>query len=762
MSQDRPTGAPGTPQTWSKLGRTATFGAAMALAGVVAVFAYLSSRELVNSVASVDRTLSVMRALDRFTSVVRNAEIGHRGYVLTGDPDYRIRYEAALPEIGPAVDDLLDLTKRKPAQLQLAHELGATSRRWIDAAGEVVATERRPVSAGAGVGELDYSRRVMEEVRALVGALRAQEDKLYAERRAEARRQAATSGSLVLAAVTVSLAAILGAFLMLRREALRREAAQEALAQANSGLEAEVARRTAELEAEAEKHLASAETLQAIIEESPAAIIALDPARRVTVWNGAAERAFGWTAIGVVGEPLPLARSAADDPVRVLLDRLTQGERVRNLPLSVPRHDGSMAEVMASGAALLGREGEMWAFVLLLEDLSQRRVLEQQLAQANRLEAVGQLTGGMAHDFNNLLSIVIGNLDLLLERIESNPDAASLAGEAQEAALRGAELVRQLLAFARRQTLLPTVVNLNQRLPTLVSMLRRTLGETVTVVSDPAAMLHDVRVDRTMLENAIVNLALNARDAMPSGGRLTIETDEAHLDEEYAAQYADLRPGRYVMLAVTDTGTGMPPEIIERAFEPFFTTKEEGRGTGLGLSMVYGFVKQSGGHLRIYSEMGRGTTVKLYLPRVAAQEHEPEAGEVSVPFRGNGERILVVEDQPSVRAVAVRQLENLGYAIVEAGDVGEALALLERETVDLVFTDIVMPGGLTGFDLAAEIEARWPETGIVFTSGYTARGARSDRNGDDRPLLSKPYRRSDLAAAIHRALRGDEGNDRNR
>ena len=482
----------------------------------------------------------------------------------------------------------------------------------------------------------------------------------------------------------------------------------------------------------------------------------------MTVWNGAAERAFGWTAIGVVGEPLPLARSAADDPVRVLLDRLTQGERVRNLPLSVPRHDGSMAEVMASGAALLGREGEMWAFVLLLEDLSQRRVLEQQLAQANRLEAVGQLTGGMAHDFNNLLSIVIGNLDLLLERIESNPDAASLAGEAQEAALRGAELVRQLLAFARRQTLLPTVVNLNQRLPTLVSMLRRTLGETVTVVSDPAAMLHDVRVDRTMLENAIVNLALNARDAMPSGGRLTIETDEAHLDEEYAAQYAALRPGRYVMLAVTDTGTGMPPEIIERAFEPFFTTKEEGRGTGLGLSMVYGFVKQSGGHLRIYSEMGRGTTVKLYLPRVAAQEHEPEAGEVSVPFRGNGERILVVEDQPSVRAVAVRQLENLGYAIVEAGDVGEALALLERETVDLVFTDIVMPGGLTGFDLAAEIEARWPETGIVFTSGYTARGARSDRNGDDRPLLSKPYRRSDLAAAIHRALRGDEGNDRNR
>jgi CheY-like chemotaxis protein len=323
-----------------------------------------------------------------------------------------------------------------------------------------------------------------------------------------------------------------------------------------------------------------------------------------------------------------------------------------------------------------------------------------------------------------------------------------------EASERGAEMVRRLLAFARKQQLEPRPINLNERLPNVVQLLRRTLGEAVQIEARSAEDLWSALADPTLIDDAIVNLAINARDAMPDGGTLTIETANVFLDQEYAEQHVDVASGEYVMLAVSDTGTGMTPEVAARALEPFFTTKPAGQGTGLGLSQVYGFVKQSGGHIIIYSEEGFGTTVKLFLPRSRAGgqkalERERSGG----PARGT-ERILVVEDNPEVRKLVRRQLTELGYTVYEAGSGPDALQILRSGIeLDLIFTDVVMPEGMTGYELARLARDLRPDLKILFTSGYTAIGARQEgaaRNAG--PLLSKPYRKRDLAHFIRAAL----------
>ena len=736
---------PGRP--W--VGRGLIYGAAILLILTVGVFTYHSSRELVGSYASIDRTLTVLQTLDRFLATLRDAEIAHRSYVVTGSPDDLAQYEATLPTFAPILDDLAALTRLKPLQHGLAQELGRRTLDWIAAAQRAVEA-RSPPGSGGAMDEVGGAREAMDAVRTVARELRTEEERLFARRRADAQRRTTISGALVLATVGVSLAAMIGAFLLLRREAGCRAAAQDQLSSANAGLESAIAHRTRELAAEAEGHRVSAETLQAIIEESPVPIVALDDGGRVTIWNRAAERVFGASSIDMIGGRFPPEGQGGDD-LGPLLGRLAAGERVRSTALTLPCADGRLAELMVSGVALLTRDGLVHAFVLLLEDMSEKRVLEQQLAQANRLEAVGQLTGGMAHDFNNLLTIIVGNLDLLLEETTDTSEGRRLAGEALDASLRGADLVRQLLAFARRQTLLPTVLNLNDRLPALVSMLTRTLGESVTVVTRPEQGLHDVRVDRTQLENAIVNLALNARDAMPQGGRLTIETANETFDHEYTQNWPDVPPGSYVMLAVSDTGMGMPQEVLARVFEPFFTTKPEGSGTGLGLSMVYGFVKQSGGHIRIDSEVGFGTSVKLYLPSIRTEREPEEASEQAALLTGQGQTVLVVEDQDAVRAVAARQIESLGYTVVMAKTGDEALGRIAEGGIDLVFTDVVMPGGMTGFDLVRRIEAEWPDLPVIFTSGYTAQGAAGAVDGSH-TLLSKPYRKRELAQALRAEL----------
>jgi signal transduction histidine kinase len=391
----------------------------------------------------------------------------------------------------------------------------------------------------------------------------------------------------------------------------------------------------------------------------------------------------------------------------------------------------------------------------------EHRAVEQRLRQSQKLETIGQLTGGIAHDFNNLLGVVVGNIDLLQEMVKDRPSVAELAEEALNSALRGAELTKRLLAFARQQPLTARTVNLNEVLPNMIGMLSRTLGERIKIDSRLAPVLWPTQVDPSQLEDALLNLAINARDAMPKGGDLLIETANVHLDERQAAVQADILPGDYVTMSVTDTGTGIPPELIERVIEPFFTTKDAGQGTGLGLSMIYGFARQSGGHLSIYSEVGIGTTIRLYFPRQQATV-EP-AGPVSTAAASSptgGESILVVDDNAELRRVAVRVLTKLGYQVSEAADGHEALALIKagERRFDLLFSDLGLPHGLDGADLAAAARLLAPGLKVLFTTGYGVDRRNGSAKVDPAILLRKPYRSQELAERIRAVLDAPKAN----
>jgi len=385
-----------------------------------------------------------------------------------------------------------------------------------------------------------------------------------------------------------------------------------------------------------------------------------------------------------------------------------------------------------------------------------REEAEMQLRQAQKMESIGQLTGGIAHDFNNMLAIIIGSLDLAERRLFKDPDRARQSiDNAREGAQRAATLTARLLAFSRRQPLAPVALDANKLVSGMSEMLHRTLGEHIAVETVLAGGLWSTLADPGQLENALVNLALNARDAMADGGRLTIETANSHLDEAYAASHSEVAPGQYVAICVTDTGRGMPPDVIERAFDPFFTTKEIGKGTGLGLSQVFGFVKQSGGHVAIYSEVGEGTTVKLYLPRHvgAPASKVPAAAAEQLPHGSTEETILVVEDEQRVRHFAVDALRELGYTVLSASSGGAGLAIIKQQPrLDLLFTDVVMPE-MNGRQLAEAARDIMPALPVLYTTGYTRNAVVHNGTLDpDVELLAKPFTIAQLAHKIRAVL----------
>jgi PAS domain S-box-containing protein len=378
---------------------------------------------------------------------------------------------------------------------------------------------------------------------------------------------------------------------------------------------------------------------------------------------------------------------------------------------------------------------------------------QDHLRQAQKMEAIGQLTGGVAHDFNNLLQVISGNLQLLAKDIVGNERAERRVATAHLAVNRGAKLASQLLAFGRRQALEPRVVNVARLVSSMDELLRRALGEAIEIETIGTGGLWNTQIDPANLENAIVNLAINARDAMDGAGKLTIEVGNVSLDDAYAKTHGEVNSGQYVMLAITDTGIGMTPEIAAQAFEPFFSTKPEGQGTGLGLSMVYGFVKQSHGHIKIYSEVGHGTTVKIYLPRTKQKEDVINVLDQET-LTGGTETILVAEDDDEVRASAAEMLTDLGYRVYKARDAVSALSVIEKgHAIDLLFTDVVMPGELRSPELARKAKERLPNIAVLFTSGYTenaiVHGGRLDAEVD---LLPKPYTRDALARKIRQVL----------
>lgn len=389
-----------------------------------------------------------------------------------------------------------------------------------------------------------------------------------------------------------------------------------------------------------------------------------------------------------------------------------------------------------------------------LQDITQQRKDQEQLRQAQRLESLGHLTGGIAHDFNNLLTVIIGNAELLMEELPTDDDKWPLAEIICNAASRGSQLTSRLLAFARRQPLDPKVIDINQTVNDMTSLLQHALGEHIEISLMAKSEIWPALVDPGQLESALLNLAINARDAMPSGGKLTIETNNIELDESYVSHHDEIAPGKYVVLALSDTGSGISQEHLPRVFEPFFTTKEKGKGTGLGLSMVYGFVKQSQGHINIYSELGEGTTIRIYLPRATDSEEQPStSAELERSQQGN-ETILLVEDDDLVLQFAKRQLELAGYQIIAAENGPTALNIFKsRQDIDLLFTDVVMPGGMSGRDLAGLCQLHNPALKVLYTSGYTQNSiVHNGRLDPGVMLLEKPYKRQDLLQKVREAL----------
>lgn len=385
-----------------------------------------------------------------------------------------------------------------------------------------------------------------------------------------------------------------------------------------------------------------------------------------------------------------------------------------------------------------------------------REEAQAQVRQMQKVESLGQLTGGIAHDFNNMLAIVIGSLDMARRKLATDPERTrALISNAMEGADRAAQLTARLLAYSRQQPLSPKALDMNKQVSSMSELLRRTLPENVRVETVLAGGLWPAFIDAPQLENAVLNLCVNARDAMPEGGRLTIETANTHLDDAYAAAHNEVRPGQYVMVSVTDTGTGMPAEVMERAFDPFFTTKGVGKGTGLGLSQVYGFVKQSGGHVKIYSETGVGTTIKLYLPRHFGEAVEAVRAPDSIELpRAKGEEIiLVAEDEQRVRHLSVDTLRELGYVVVQASDANQALEQLRvQPRIDLLFTDIIMPD-MNGRQLADKARMEWPQLKVLYTTGYTRNAIVHNGMLDhDVAFLAKPFTVEQLARKIREVL----------
>ncbi len=433
---------------------------------------------------------------------------------------------------------------------------------------------------------------------------------------------------------------------------------------------------------------------------------------------------------------------------------------VRDLERTYIRKSGEVLDVLVSSRAEYDREGRFRRMAVVVIDVTEKKRMESTLRQVQKMEAVGQLTGGIAHDFNNLLTVIGGNLDMLKLKLQqsADPDLARLVEGALRGAKRASTLTQRLLAFSRRQPLDPKPINPNRLVSGMSDMLGRTLGEGIAIETVLAGGVWWLEADENQLENTLLNLAVNARDAMPGGGKLTIETANTFLDESYAAANEDVAPGQYVMIAVSDTGTGMSEEVIQKAFEPFFTTKTVGHGTGLGLSQVYGFLKQSGGHVKIYSEPGEGTTVKLYFPRLMAAE-VPEAMPEAQPVANavSGKTILVVEDDDDVRGFAADVLGQLGHRVLTAADGSAALRLLEENPdVDLLFTDVGLPAPYNGREVAEQVQKQRPRIRVLFTTGY-ARNAivHHGRLDADVDLIVKPYTQADLAAKIRDVLEAE-------
>jgi PAS domain S-box-containing protein len=704
--------------------------------------------ELEQSRVLVGHTFDVLRTAQALDAAMQDAERGQRGFLITGDEAYLAPYQRGI-EIAPGLlAKIQTLTQDNPEQqrklpilknlidtklAELARTIEARKRDGFDAARQIVLT--------------NVGSDAMRAIITLIDTFVATEDALLTERLARTseieirnKTAAVVTGVLALISMALGVTTVLMAFRNVQTSQEGRRTAEERLGQFVRGV-------------------------------TEYAIYTLDPKGFVTTWNQGAARLKGYTADEIIGQHVARFYTSDDKKNEVWNEALATAARDGMFETEAwrVRKDGTrfMAHVVIN--PVRDTAGDIIGFSKITQDITarirQQKALQEAqaaFAQSQKMESLGQLTGGVAHDFNNMLMVIKSAAGLLRRRLTTeDQDVMRFVDAIDQGTDRAASLTQRLLAFSRRQTLEPKTIEPNKLIAGLADFLRRSLGETVTLETALAAGVWNVAIDFNQLESAILNLAINARDAMPQGGKLTIETGNASLDEAYANAHEEVKPGQYIMIAVSDTGVGMIKESLARAFEPFYTTKEIGKGTGLGLSQVYGFIKQSGGHIKLYSEPRGGTTVKLYLPRLYATD-DALARSLPVPkvvASGNeGAAILLVEDDEQVRSFTAEMLAALGYRVMLASNGQEALqTLTQNDHINLLFTDVGLPDGMNGRQLAEEARRLKPSLKVLFTTGY-ARNAivHHGRLDPGVELILKPFTEADVAQKIHEIL--DKGN----
>ncbi|MBR0901497.1 CHASE3 domain-containing protein [Bradyrhizobium liaoningense] len=710
--------------------------------------------------AWVNHTVQVQKKISDLRVLMRRAESAARGYELYRNQGFYDEFQAVRAQIAPALADLKRGVRDIPDQVALMEGTEPLALRRIEIAAD--AMRMRAENDQAGIAALNgkgEGRGLMDRVMGNLDQLSSEEERLLTARSQDSRR----TGIVLLGIDVAGALVILLLVVMVMRESRRTEVALKSTLMettaAKEALAAAVAERTEHLVNAHDELRLSINVLQSTFHSMAEAVLVIDSEGTVLLSNPAAERMLLHRA----GMNLRNLRALSDvyhgDGVTPLKSdelpstRVLRGEQFEELEMIVRPHGSDPARhLMISGRPMRDGHGNISGAVLVYHDATTSRETERQLYQSQKLDAIGKLTGGVAHDFNNMLTVISGNTETLVESLKGQPELQRTARLIDDAAERCAELIQHLLAFARRQPLQPRNVEISAAVADIAKLLRPTLGEQIEIETALEQGPMTSHIDPSRLTNAVLNMAINARDAMPNGGKLLFEAHRVVLDEAYAQNNPDVRPGPYVMLAVSDTGTGMPAEVQQKAFEPFFTTKGVGKGSGLGLSMVYGFVKQSGGHIKIYSEEGHGTTIKLYLP--PGEGTADMAAAVAPQAEGGAETIFVVEDDPLVRNFVTAQLQSLGYKTVAAPDGRSALGLIDGgQKFDLLFTDVVIPGGMSGRELAEEVARRRPGVKVLYTSGYTDNAIVHHGKLDDGVmLLTKPYRRNQLAEMIRKAL----------
>jgi PAS domain S-box-containing protein len=703
------------------------------------------------SQALVDHTIRVLTTADALRRAVLDAERGQRGFLITGNEAYLAPYQSGVRQVPPLLSELERLTADNPEQQRRWPNLERQLKVKLNELKRTIDVRRTEgFEAARRIVETDVGQEAMRSIETTIDAAVASERILLRRRRTmgdAAERAAAAASALGIALATAVIA--LGVLQFVR-----------------------FLRRLSKSQGELRESERRFRLMVSGIKDY--ALFMLDRDGRVVTWNQGAEHLKGYEAQEIIGRHFSCFYSREDIeagmPERLLATAIREGSAsVEGWRL---RKDGSRFWASVLITPIRDDSGALQGFAKLTRDITERVETEAALARerhdrerseeilrhSQKMDALGQLTGGIAHDFNNMLGVIIGSLEILQRRLQS--DDAGIGDPirlAMEAADRSASLTHRLLAFSRRQPLAPQPVDANKLVSGMSNLLHRTVGEGTSLETVLAAGLWLVSADVHQLESALLNLSLNARDAMPDGGKLTIETANAYLDTAYAAAHSEVTEGQYVMIAITDTGAGMPADIVNRAFEPFFTTKAVGEGTGLGLSQVYGFVKQSSGHIKIYSEPGNGTTVRLYLPRFAGDSVDGRrlAAVSSAAPDTRLKTILVVEDNELVRESTAEILEQQGYGVLLATDGAAALQMLgspERD-IQMLFTDVGLPGGLNGRQLADEAKRLRPGLKVLFTTGY-ARNAiiHQGRLDPGVEFIAKPFTYSALSAKIRQVM----------